>query len=159
MGVAVRTSRARLQQRRQQVVGQLLATIQGLGATSSLVAMHYHTIRWIEWNFCTIIGMIILFPSAVLWMIARIQLGRHCTLFPVANSLVTTGLFSKFRNPVYIFGTATLIGHILLLNRPLYLLVLLVLLPLQYIRATREATLLENQFGLSYKKYVRSVWI
>ncbi len=47
------------------------------------------------------------------WVTARIQLGRSFSIRAKATELVTHGIYSKIRNPVYVFGTLLLVGLIL----------------------------------------------
>lgn len=39
-----------------------------------------------------------------LWMVAQVQLGKSFSVGTQAKTLVTTGLYSKFRHPIYLFG-------------------------------------------------------
>lgn len=110
-------------------------------------------------NISQVVGMIIFLPSLLLWIVARIQLGRCCTLLPVANHLVTNGIYAKFRNPVYIFGTLTMIGYFLFHGLPEGLLWLFLVIPIQYARSYKESIVLESRFGQEYQDYVRQTWI
>ena len=42
---------------------------------------------------------------AVLWVVARLELGRSFSVGAEAHELVTTGLYRHVRNPIYVFGT------------------------------------------------------
>ena len=42
---------------------------------------------------------------AMLWFVARRQLGVSFSVRPEARQLVTTGFYARFRHPIYVFGT------------------------------------------------------
>jgi phospholipid methyltransferase len=56
------------------------------------------------WDARHVIGMAIAAIGFLLWFAARLQLGESFAVLPKARALVTTGLYSKFRNPIYLFG-------------------------------------------------------
>lgn len=90
--------------------------------------------------------------------VARYQLGRSFAIRAEAHQLVTRGIYSKIRNPIYVFGTVLIAGFVLFVRRPiLWLLVLLVVI-VQTIRARREARVLEAAFGDAYREYRRKTW-
>ena len=90
--------------------------------------------------------------------VARIQLGRAFTVRAKARTLVRTGLYAKLRNPIYVFSAVALSGLALYFDKAPYLLGLLVLIPLQILRARTEARVLEEKFGEEYVRYKRSTW-
>jgi protein-S-isoprenylcysteine O-methyltransferase Ste14 len=90
--------------------------------------------------------------------IARYQLGRSFSVKAEAHKLVTTGLYSKIRNPIYVFGIVMIAGMILILGRPVGWLVLAAAIVGQTIRARREARVLEAAFGDAYREYRRKTW-
>jgi protein-S-isoprenylcysteine O-methyltransferase Ste14 len=97
-------------------------------------------------------------PSFSLWLAARIQLGRSFAVRVQAKELVTHGLYSRIRNPIYLFGSLFLAALCLLLDKPIGLLLLLVVLPLQAMRAHKEARALEEKFGDAYRQYRARTW-
>jgi len=72
--------------------------------------------------------------------------------------LVTSGIYSRVRNPIYVSGVIFLVGLALIVGRPLLLIVLLLLIPLQIVRARREAVVLEKKFGDAYREYRKRTW-
>jgi protein-S-isoprenylcysteine O-methyltransferase Ste14 len=90
--------------------------------------------------------------------IARFQLGKSFSVKPVAHKLVIRGLYSKIRNPIYVFGVVTLIGIILVLQNPVLWIVLVIVVIGQVIRARREARVLEAAFGDAYREYRQKTW-
>ena len=89
---------------------------------------------------------------------ARYQLGRSFSLTAQAQKLVTRGLYSKIRNPIYVFGGVMLVGLILVVQRPVLWVVFLVVVAGQTVRARREARVLETAFGDAYREYRRKTW-
>jgi len=94
----------------------------------------------------------------ILWTLARFQLGNSLTVSAQAKQLVTHGLYSTIRNPIYVFGSTMIAGLILLMGRPVWLLVFVVIIPLQLWRAGKESQVLETEFGEAYRRYRASTW-
>jgi protein-S-isoprenylcysteine O-methyltransferase Ste14 len=90
--------------------------------------------------------------------IARYQLGKSFALRAEAHQLVTHGIYSKIRNPIYVSGGVMLAGFVLVLHRPILWLLLLALIVMQTLRARREAQVLEAAFGDAYREYRRKTW-
>jgi protein-S-isoprenylcysteine O-methyltransferase Ste14 len=105
-----------------------------------------------------IAGLIIAIPALLLWVIARLQLGSSFSVVAKARGLVTTGLYSKIRNPVYVFGVACITGAILYSNHLWWLLAVPVLLVVQVLRARKEAIVLEAAFGDEYRTWRATTW-
>ncbi len=90
--------------------------------------------------------------------VARYQLGRSFAIRAEARQLVTHGVYSKIRNPIYVFGSVLVAGLVLVLHRPgLWLLVVFIII-MQTLRAHREAQVLEAAFGDAYREYRRKTW-
>ena len=90
--------------------------------------------------------------------VARVQLGRSFAVRAEAHQLVTRGLYSKIRNPIYVFGTVMIAGFLLILHQPIGWLFFLVMIVVQMLRARREARVLEAAFGDAYRDYRRQTW-
>jgi protein-S-isoprenylcysteine O-methyltransferase Ste14 len=90
--------------------------------------------------------------------LARFQLGNSFSLTPQARKLVTHGLYSRIRNPIYVFGTIVLAGMAIYTGYPWFLLLVLILVPMQMWRARAEARVLEERFGEEYLAYRARTW-
>ena len=123
-----------------------------------LVAISAAVFRPGEWNAARIAGFCIALPAAVLLFIARWQLGHSFSVTPQARELVTRGLYSKIRNPIYVFSALLFVGVLIALQYRYALLILLVLIPIQILRARQEAKVLEARFGEDYRKYKAGTW-
>jgi protein-S-isoprenylcysteine O-methyltransferase Ste14 len=110
------------------------------------------------WTWMRAVGVGVAIPSFLLWATARIQLGKSFSLRPMATELVTRGLYSKIRNPVYVFGGLFGAGFVLAFGNVLLLLLFIALVPLQMIRARQEARVLEEKFGAEFREYRRKTW-
>ncbi|HKM91979.1 MAG TPA: isoprenylcysteine carboxylmethyltransferase family protein [Candidatus Acidoferrales bacterium] len=110
------------------------------------------------WTAMRVAGVALMVPAFVLWGIAHVQLGDSFSVRAEARRLVTGGLYSRFRSPIYLFGGIGMAGFILAIERPWFLLVFLGLIPLQIVRGRREARVLEEKFGDEYREYARHTW-
>ncbi len=110
------------------------------------------------WTPMRIAGLCLMIVGFVLWTIARFQLGASFAVTAQARKLVTKGLYSKIRNPIYVFGSFVIAGAILLFGRPVYLLIFVLVIPLQLWRAQKESAVLEAAFGEEYRKYRAGTW-
>jgi protein-S-isoprenylcysteine O-methyltransferase Ste14 len=82
-------------------------------------------------NVETSVGVAFAAISFGLVILARLQLGKSFTVTPRASSLVTHGLYSRLRHPMYIFFDVSVCGIALALHRWYVLSLLAILLPLQ----------------------------
>lgn len=119
------------------------------------VGIHFGRLPWTPER---IAGAVIGLPSAFLLILARIELGGSFSVGPKAQALVTNGLYSRIRNPIYVFGGLAVAGIFLFINQPLYLLLFVVLIPLQIYRAREEGKVLEAKFGDEYRQYKSRTW-
>lgn len=111
------------------------------------------------WTPVRILGLCLAAAGFVLWTVARLQLGKSFAVTAQAKQLVTRGLYSKIRNPIYIFGSLFVAGYILLLDRPRWLLIFVAVIPLQIWRARKEARVLHAKFGEEYRAYRAETWM
>jgi len=109
-------------------------------------------------NVETFAGLALSAISFALVVLARMQLGESFTVTPKANELVTHGLYSRLRHPMYVFVDLTICGIGLATHRWYVLLLVVILLPLQIRNARRESTALREKFGERYELYRRAAW-
>lgn len=112
----------------------------------------------VPWTPLRIAGAALAAASLVLLVVARLQLGRAFSVQAKASQLVTSGIYAKIRNPIYVFSSLAIAGFLLWANQPLALLVFVVIVPMQVVRARREAAVLEACFGDAYREYKRKTW-
>ena len=122
---------------------------------SSLAAIRVHGTAW---TTNEIVGTAIAIPGFCFWSLARLQLGQSFAVLPQAKELVRHGLYSKIQHPVYVFGAIIVVGAIVFSGRPMFFVLLLVLVPLQLTRIRKERAALEEKFGDEYREYRKSTW-
>jgi protein-S-isoprenylcysteine O-methyltransferase Ste14 len=113
-----------------------------------------------EWqhNIRYFLGLGIALVSFVLWMVARTQLGASFSVRPQATALVTRGLYSKIRHPIYLFAGLSFAGLFIAWGRPVALVYFVVSLPVQLVRVKKEEAVLEAAFGEEYRRYKATTW-
>jgi protein-S-isoprenylcysteine O-methyltransferase Ste14 len=111
-----------------------------------------------HWEWWQLLGLGLAAVGLALLTTARVQLGNSFSLTPQARELVTGGLYRRVRHPVYVFGGMTIAGLFLYLNLLPALLVFLVVIPLQIVRARAEERVLEAHFGQPYRDYKSHTW-
>jgi protein-S-isoprenylcysteine O-methyltransferase Ste14 len=104
------------------------------------------------------VGLVLTALSLPLWVTARLQLGRSFSLRPEARELVTHGLYSRIRHPIYVFGCLAYFGALLALQLWPILAVWLALLPIELVRVRREERVLAEAFGPAYEDYRAKTW-
>lgn len=123
-----------------------------------LIAISAVALRPGPWNAARLVGFFIAIPAAVFLFTARWQLGKSFSVTPQARELVTWGIYSKIRNPIYVFSALLLVGVLIALQYRYALILLLVLIPIQIARAHQEAKVLEARFGEEYRNYRKGTW-
>jgi protein-S-isoprenylcysteine O-methyltransferase Ste14 len=112
----------------------------------------------VAWTAPPIAGLSLLIVGFILWTVARFQLGASFAVKAEARQLVTRGVYSKIRNPIYGFGSMVMAGGILVFGKPLWLLIFLLVIPLQIWRTGKESAVPEAAFGEEYRKYRAGTW-
>jgi len=124
---------------------------------AGIAAWYLITLRT-PWNAQRIAGTVLFVLGVSGIVAARIQLGRSFSIAAQARKLITTGIYSKIRNPIYVFGTVFFTGLILIVQRPVLWIFLVILVIGQTLRARREAKVLETAFGDEYREYRKKTW-
>ena len=65
----------------------------------------------VAWTALPVAGLSLLIVGFILWTVARFQLGASFAVKAEARQLVTRGLYSKIRNPIYVFGSVVMAGR------------------------------------------------
>jgi protein-S-isoprenylcysteine O-methyltransferase Ste14 len=103
-------------------------------------------------------GAFFIAPSLVLWALARSQLGGAFTPRAEARSLVTTGIYSRIRHPIYVFAETLTVGLCVFADISLFWLIIPLAIPIQVVCARREERILEAAFGDEYRRYRDRTW-
>ncbi len=110
------------------------------------------------WDWQRSLGTALLLAGVAGIAVARYQLGKSFAIKAEAHHLVTHGVYSKIRNPIYVFGTVLITGFVLLIHRPVLWLLVPAVIIMQTARARREARVLEAAFGDAYREYRCKTW-
>jgi len=111
-----------------------------------------------SWDWQRCLGTALILAGGGGIAVARYQLGKSFAIRAEAHQLVTRGVYSKIRNPIYVFGTVLVAGFVLVSHRPALWLVVPAIIVMQTLRARREARVLEAAFGNAYRDYRRKTW-
>jgi len=137
--------------------GSLLRVWLPLVAGLLILGSIFHSVPE-PYGLTRLIGLVVALIGLAGVILSRYTLGQSFSIAPKATALVTTGIYSRIRNPIYVSGMILLIGVALIVEQPKLLAVLLVLIPMQIIRARREAAVLEAKFGDAYREYRKRTW-
>jgi len=110
------------------------------------------------WDSVKVAGLVCTVVGLVLLTVARLNLGDSFSVTPQAKKLVTRGVYSRIRHPVYVFSAVLMAGLGLYFHLLWVLLVVALILVVQLVRARREEHVLEEAFGEEYRAYRRSTW-
>lgn len=69
-----------------------------------------------------------------------------------------TWVVFEIRNPIYVFGSLVIAEMILVIGKAMWLLIFVVIIPLQIQRARKGQAVLEAAFGEEYRKYRAGTW-
>jgi len=132
-----------------------LLTLAAVLVAVALLVAHFWSYPWTPLRIAgTAIGL----PSLALLILARIQLAGSFSVRAKAHALVTHGLYSRIRNPIYVFGAFTIAGCFLFAALPKLLWVFVAVIPLQIYRARKEEQVLAAKFGDEYQAYKARTW-
>ena len=70
------------------------------------------------WNTERYAGVALAMIGIILLFTARFQLGRSFSVTAQARKLVTHGVYSKIRNPIYVFSFMMVVGVLLVVQKP-----------------------------------------
>ncbi len=103
-------------------------------------------------------GVLATLVAFTLWIIARVQLGNAFSIGAKASQLVTSGLYSKLRHPVYYFSILAVTGIGVYIWQPFVLVPIVLLVGLEAYRIRSEEKVLSDKFGDSYTDYKARTW-
>ena len=148
--LSIREKRAR---RKRLVFQKAFTILQCCGVFLSLSVNYFKNYRNNSLSIDRIFGLILFISSYGLWFCARVKLGSSFSIQPNASELITEGIYACFSHPIYLFSALSIAGYILLIGKPLYLSSMILLIPIQYYRASKEYELLVSVFGDEYIDY------
>jgi protein-S-isoprenylcysteine O-methyltransferase Ste14 len=119
------------------------------------IVLHTQTIIGFGSVPLVLLGILIAYTGIFFWFTGFIKLGwKNLTVLPKARSLIKTGVYKYFRHPIYLGTTLTFTGLSLCLGSwPGLFYTILVIIPLNILRARNEEKLLIKEFRGKYIKY------
>ena len=136
-----------------------------LAAIALQLAMPFSLSRGFLTPAITLAGAALIIVGAVLVVLARREFAQHGQPTDPGHptsKVVTTGVFSVSRNPLYLGGVCVLAGIALAVNLPwVFVLLLPALVACHYVLIAPEERYLAAKFGEEYDRYVATVhrWI
>lgn len=124
----------------------------------SVLLLFIHNYAGKEFGLLEFFVLLVGLTSYILWIIGRIQLGKYFSARPMAKGLVTKGLYSKIRNPIYVFSSLSILGAILPSRSLLQYFLFIILLIVQTVRSRKEEKVLRKKFGKKYLQYRSRTW-
>ena len=93
-------------------------------------------------------------------MLARRQLGQSFSIAARAEQLLDTGLYRRFRHPIYLFGGLAYIGAFVALQSWWILGAWLAYAaPIQWSRIRRENQVMAEEFGDAFLAHRQKTWL
>ena len=111
-----------------------------------------------RWSPQFVAGMAIAAAGFALWMVARRQLGSSFSPRAQAKALVTTGLYAKLSNPIYLFGQVAYLGLAIAWGNLAGFVWVALTCVAQFLRIRKERAILEQAFGEQYRAYLAGTW-
>ena len=84
--------------------------------------------------------------------------GNAFSVTAQARKLMVHGLYSKVRHPIYVFGTLAFLFVVLALQGLPALVIWVIVISIQVVRARREDRVLAETFGAEYTTYRSRTW-
>jgi protein-S-isoprenylcysteine O-methyltransferase Ste14 len=109
-----------------------------------------------------IIGLVLNITGLIIWWSAKITLGENWDAGygkPQIKKLVTNGVYSKIRHPLYWGINLTLLGMTLIYSKNWFVLTSLVIVIYFFSRMSIEDKYLLKKLGKKYEKYKKKTWI
>ena len=116
-----------------------------------LILVFFYGMKNLGYNYI----QIILFISGLgIWIAGWVGLGKRFHLIPTTDEVVTKGVYSKIRHPIYLGSTICCLAVCLVYKLTWMWVLLLALIALQIYRALIE----EKKLGEKYLDYKKSTW-
>lgn len=122
----------------------------------------YFWVTFLSQDLIKIIGTIINVIGIIIWWSAKIILGENWDVgygSPKIKQLVTRGIYSKIRHPLYWGINLTLVGLALLYPKFWFLILNILIIVYFFYRMKIESDYLSEKLGEGYLNYKRKTWI
>lgn len=129
---------------------------------SLTVISAYFWVNFIEINFIKIIGLTINMLGLIMWWTGKLTLAQNWNVGfgkPKLSQLVTHGIYSKVRHPMYWGINLTLVGLALIYPKIWFIVISLIVIFYFIFRMKRENKYLMETLGEEYQNYKNKTWI
>jgi protein-S-isoprenylcysteine O-methyltransferase Ste14 len=120
-------------------------------------------IFYFSFDYLKFFGILISFIGFFIWIFGLCSLGKSFMIQAKAKALVTTGIYSKIRHPIYLGNLFVEVGWIFYsINTQFFLISIIVVLVtfiLQIPRILIEEKVLAKKFKRKYFDYKSGTWI
>ncbi len=106
-----------------------------------------------EFAFNNFLGFFLFFVGLIFWIKSLRDIGSSFSASAKAKKLVMTGMYSKFRHPIYYSRILMDIGLVISTLKIWIFLIIFVIFLIQLVRIRREEKILIKRFGKKYLKY------
>ena len=103
-------------------------------------------------------GVLLVVVGLTFWWLGKITLSDAFGILPAPKKLITHGIYSKFRNPIYIGLSLTVIGWSFLIRNKWVFIFAFFIVVSSVVRAYLEDKELMRKFGELYKEYKKRTW-
>ena len=104
------------------------------------------------------VGIVFMVAGLAIWWAGKLTLGDAWSVKAKAKKLVTRGIYSKIRNPIYVGLTLTFIGWAVFIPCPFWAIASIVAIIVLVFRAKKEREVLLKKFGKKYRDYKKKTW-
>lgn len=111
-----------------------------------------------EMNLFRVVSILVTLIGYYLWFLGRKDLGLAYSLIPKAKHLVTTGIYSKIRHPLYMSQLLVLGGVISFIGEKWLLWLFFMIFLIQLYRRKKEEQILSEKFKDEYVDYMKRTW-
>lgn len=111
-----------------------------------------------KFTFNNFLGLLISLTGFILWIKSLKDLGSSFQISPKAKKLVTTGMYSKFRNPIYYSGFLIDIGAVIYTLNWIVFSIAFIIFIIQLFRIHKEEKILTQKFRKKYIGYKKQTW-
>lgn len=119
-------------------------------------------INYYSFNPLKYIGILISISGFVIWILGKIYLGDAFQIKAEAKKLITSGIYSRIRNPIYFGGFLVILGWLIYTVNTEWTSSLVIVIifygVVQILRVLKEEKILTRKFGKRYTQYKSQTW-
>lgn len=122
----------------------------------------YFWVNFIEFNLVKVMGLIINLLGLMLWWAGKLTLSKNWNVGfgkPKINQLVTYGIYSKIRHPMYWGINLTFAGLTIIYPKNWFVAVSLLVIIYFFYRMRLENKYLSETLGEEYQNYKKKTWV